>query len=430
MPTVHLTKRSDTYTTSTNRDMTVFGYEGKDIIKTGSGDDSLFGGEDPDYLNSGDGDDLLEGGEGGDSLDGGDGIDTATYATSNGSVIVDLATGKGIGGDAEGDYLKNIENLTGSNYKDYLKGDGNDNVLNGLGGNDALFGRDGNDLLDGGIGGDWLDGGSGIDTATYAASTAAVRVDLEAGKGTGGHAEGDYLTKIENLIGSDFDDKLSGNQYANVLEGGDGNDLLVGRNGLDTLIGGNGDDELEGGRHADVLDGGAGMDMASYEFSSSGVHVDLMTGMASGGDAQGDTLISIESLKGSAFDDVLIGTNYDNTIIAGDGDDVIRAGDGIDEIWSGDGNDLFIFDENDDNNSIIGWNIEGIADFVAGGTDDVLDLTNSGSGYQSLQDVLDNSTVITGTGGQFGTMIDLGPSGGVLLMGVMPTDLTTDDFIF
>lgn len=430
MPTIVLSKRNDVFTTSSSRDYTIYALAGADTVKTGAGNDSLFGGEGNDYLNSGKGDDLLEGGEGADTLDGGLGTDTATYASSNASVFVDLAAGTGRGGDAEGDKLSGIENLTGSNLKDYLWGDSNDNVLNGLGGNDALFGRAGNDVLTGGAGGDWIVGGSGNDTASYTSSAAGVNVNLETGKGSGGDAQGDYLQEVENLIGSGFDDNLTGDKYDNVLEGRSGNDNLSGLAGTDHLKGGSGDDVLEGGRDGDVIDGGSGLDTASYASSSMGVIVNLMTGSASGGDAQGDQLISIENLTGSAHDDLLTGSNGDNVIMGGDGDDVIRGGDGVDEIWGGAGNDLFVFDENDDNGSIIGWNLEGIGDFVAGGTEDVIDLTNSGSGLQSLQDVLANSLVVTGPGGQFGTLIDFGPSGGVLLQGVMPTDLTSADFIF
>jgi Ca2+-binding RTX toxin-like protein len=430
MPTVTLSRRSDQYTTSSSRDYTVFGLEGNDTIKTGSGDDSLFGGEGKDYLNSGKGDDLLEGGAGGDQLNGGLGNDTATYATSDAGVFVDLAAGTGKGGHAEGDKLSNIENLTGSDFKDYLWGDSKDNVLSGLGGNDALFGGDGDDTLIGGEGGDWMVGGSGVDTASYEGSSAGVDVNLDTGRGYGGDAQGDYIQQVENLTGSSHDDSLTGNKFNNVLEGKAGDDLLFGLDGNDDLRGGAGDDVLEGGRDGDKIDGGSGTDIASYASSSSGVVVNLMNGTASGGDAQGDQLTSIEGVIGSAFADHLTGSNRDDIIKGGAGDDVIRGGDGIDEIWGGAGNDRFVFDENDDNGSIIGWNIEGIGDFVAGGTEDVIDLTNSGSGFSSLQDVLSNSQVMTGAGGQFGTLIDLGPSGGVLLMGVMPTDLTTADFIF
>ena len=52
-------------------------------------------------------------------------------------------TGLGSVGDAAGDTLANIENLTGSNFDDVLEGNGGNNVLaggtNGLGGDTASY---------------------------------------------------------------------------------------------------------------------------------------------------------------------------------------------------------------------------------------------------------------------------------------------------
>ena len=49
------------------------------------------------------------------------------------------------------------------------------------------------------------------------------------------------------------------------------------------------------------------MDRAVYFGSAAGVTVDLSTTLGTGGDAEGDVLIGIEYLTGSAHDDVLIG---------------------------------------------------------------------------------------------------------------------------
>ncbi len=61
------------------------------------------------------------------------------------------------------------------------------------------------------------------------------------------------------------------------------------------------------GAGADRLSGGSGTDTASYAASAAGVAVDLTTGFGSGGDAQGDILILIETLIGSAYNDTLAG---------------------------------------------------------------------------------------------------------------------------
>ena len=100
------------------------------------------------------GNDTLEGGAGADVLDGGAGTDAATYRTSTSGVNVNLATGTGSGGDAQGDLLANIENVTGSAYADSLAGSNGDNLLVGGGGNDVLDGGLGNDTAYGGQGDD------------------------------------------------------------------------------------------------------------------------------------------------------------------------------------------------------------------------------------------------------------------------------------
>ena len=65
---------------------------------------------------------------------------------------------------AFGDRLGGIQNLTGSNHKDTLTGDGDPNVLKGGGGNDTLVGAEGDDKLYGGAGRDSLSGDVGADT--------------------------------------------------------------------------------------------------------------------------------------------------------------------------------------------------------------------------------------------------------------------------
>ena len=54
------------------------------------------------------------------------------------------------------------------------------------------------------------------------------------------------------------------------------------------------------------------------------------TGRPSGGDAEGDTLESIEHLTGSAHDDTLTGNAGPNVLEGGDGADTLDGGDGID----------------------------------------------------------------------------------------------------
>jgi Ca2+-binding RTX toxin-like protein len=173
--------------------------ENGDIIDARGGDDTVYG------LG---GDDLIIGGYGADHLDGGTGVDTASYAESYAGVYVDLASGKGRNGTAEGDTLAAVENLTGSWHNDTLVGDSGDNKLRGLGGDD---------LLTGGGGRDWLQG-------------------------------------------EDGNDRLKGGGGDDILQGGDGNDTLRGEEGDDWLYGGLGDDDIVGGAGLDYMRGHEGAD--------------------------------------------------------------------------------------------------------------------------------------------------------------------------
>ncbi len=202
------------------------GTDGSDEINGLAGNDQLAGLA---------GNDSLTGGAGADTLDGAAGVDTAVYSASSAAVAVNLATGEGSGGEAEGDRLSNIENLTGSAFADSLTGNDGANQLVGLAGNDTLFGGAGNDTLGGGAGADTLDGAAGVDTAVYSASTAAVIVNLATGEGSGGEAEGDRLSSIENLTGSAFADNLTGDDGTNQLAGLAGNDILTGGAGDDVF---------------------------------------------------------------------------------------------------------------------------------------------------------------------------------------------------
>ena len=84
--------------------------------------------------------------------------------------------------------------------------------------------------------------------ASSCSGAAAVTVNLLTGVNTGGDAQGDTLTGIENIFGSNAGaDNLTGNGGNNVLNGYGGNDTLNGGAGNDTLNGGLGNDTLAAG---------------------------------------------------------------------------------------------------------------------------------------------------------------------------------------
>ena len=137
-------------------------------------------------------------------------------------------------------------------------------------------------------------------------------------------------TLIEKFWAGSGDDAVIGNSADNNLAG-----LL----GDDTLVGGDGDDWLSGGSGADRLQGGAGQDWASYYWSDPGVRVNLGTGEAVGGEADGDTLYGIENLRGSAHDDELTGNDGGNELLGIDGNDTLSGGAGDDWLYGGAGAD-------------------------------------------------------------------------------------------
>ena len=196
-------------------------------------------------VNGSAGDDLIVAGPGNDLIDGGGGANTVSYDGAAAGVKAAIMDGPQKTSGSGIDTLVSVQDLIGSDYADTLKGGVGNNILVGGAGIDALKGMDGDDLLAGGTGNDSLAGGSGIDTASYFDAPAAVTVNLtlKVAQDTGGGGI-DLLSSIENLTGSEFDDRLTGDSKANRLVGGLGNDILIGGGGADMLYGGDGADQF------------------------------------------------------------------------------------------------------------------------------------------------------------------------------------------
>jgi Ca2+-binding RTX toxin-like protein len=278
-------------------------------------DDTLTGDSGYNTLDGGAGNDTLIGGAGVNFLIGGEGIDTASYAGSASGVDANLLTSRGFGFGTGQDTYYEIENLTGSDHNDTLIGDGNNNTLNG---------GKGNDILMGGAGDDILEGGEGIDTASYKDTENygfGVIVDLgKSGTWQGTLSAGtDKLSGIENLTGSKYNDFLVGDGNDNILNGGKGNDSLWGQGGQDT---------------------------ASYDDAESRVTVDLriVSGYQNTSGAGQDSLLGIENLTGSNYNDILIGDGNNNTLSGGAGDDTL---------YGYAGNDTFVWDNTVKNADVI-----------------------------------------------------------------------------
>lgn len=403
--------------------------------------DAIFGGPGDDRLNGLGGNDTLVGGSGADILRGGSGFDTADYSGSTLGLLIDMIVPSRNTGDAAGDMLISIELIKGSEFADDLRGDGLPNILDGGRGDDWLMGRDGddtlvggdgNDNLLGGAGADFIDGGAGTDRVNYSDATGSVTVDMLNPLLNQGTATGDILVSIENVLGSNWGDKITGDDLANFIDGGGGDDIvfgsggadiLMGRTGDDYLVGGDGNDVLFGGNGADTLIGGAGVDRANYSDSSLGVTVDLLDPSLNSGFAKGDVLMEIENLQGGMGNDSLYGDDNSNQLIGGKGDDVLMGRSGNDVLNSGDGNDVLFGGSGDDrltggNGSdeflfSAGSGVDRILDFSS--VDDVLTLSLNLPAIQGLtpSEVVSNCARIVGSD----TMLDFGGGDTIVLVG-------------
>jgi Ca2+-binding RTX toxin-like protein len=202
---------------------------------------------------------------------------------------VNLASGRANDGQGGTDTLISIEQVRGTAGNDTIIGDGVDNIFRGNAGSDSL------------------DGGAGTgDVADYAFATAAVSVNLTTGRANDGQGGTDTLANIERVWGSAF---------------------------ADTLIGGAGNDVLRGNAGNDSINGGAGSaDVADYRNATTGISVNMATGVVQDGQGGNDTLNGIEQIWGSTFNDSMLGGNSSDFFVGSSGADTFSGGSGIDSV--------------------------------------------------------------------------------------------------
>jgi len=257
----------------------------------------------------------FRGNGGNDFIDGKDGEDRVDYSTAAAGVNVKLGTGAAAGTAADGtdsnsavdgiqagtDTLVNIENVRGSRFADTLTGGG--------GAQNAGTAYD-YEVFEGEAGNDIIDGKDGTDIAAYTRSLAGVNVNLATGVALDGWGTQDSLTSIEMVVGSDFADTLTGSNTTLTTE------------------------QFRGGAGDDIIDGAGGNDKVQYSSSPDAVYVNLAGGTANDGYGGVDTLISVNQVRGSMFNDTLIGGNpADDALEAFEGiggDDYIDGGSGFD----------------------------------------------------------------------------------------------------
>ncbi|QRG08712.1 calcium-binding protein [Xanthobacter dioxanivorans] len=254
---------------------------------------------------------------------------------------------------------------------------------------EALIANAGNDTITGNSAANgYIDGGAGNDTIT-----------------------GGALDDI--LIGGDGADTIHGGTGADYIQGGNDADTLYGDDAADTLKGNDGDDILVGGTGADILDGGAGSDTASYTTDSAGVTVNLLTGVATGGEAAGDQLSNIEVVVGGSGNDTLTGNASANTLNGaagadtlngGDGDDVIIGGAGADTMDGGAGIDTLSYD-----GSTTAIKVAlGEAGIQATSTDTVTTADDYGDKFTNFENIIGGTKADTFTGNSLDNVLSGG----------------------
>jgi len=308
-----------------------------------------------------------------------------------------VASIEGITGTIRQDYI------AGSEADNVFQGEEGDDVLIGNGGNDELIGDAGADILDGGEGNDQvnyraetahfkhLPGAHGVIVNLSSEMLEGVSVagiattDVAAGTAIDTHGELDQLSSIERINGSEHDDLIVGGNQRDELHGREGNDELRGGRGEDELQGGAGDDLLVGGGaddfDADFFVGGRGDDTivggenanehnrvqyngeTEWGDNDPGMHgvivnlsnaalegvsvagiatTDVAAGTAIDSYGDTDTLINIQNVDGTEYDDILVGDDTRNDLNGRAGNDQLFGGLDEDDLKGGAGDDLLV----------------------------------------------------------------------------------------
>jgi Ca2+-binding RTX toxin-like protein len=277
---------------------------------TGAGNDTVLGGNGANVYIDGAGSDLYVGGRVSHNIDF---IYDAVNFSGSPDAIRLLLTG-GVGsfgsraahlGSGDVDRLVNVETITGTDEDDMFTVSATFRNKEGTGRN-------------------WIEGGGGNDTIAGNGQTLifffgaedAVYVDLGLGvarslNGLPGddpaHIGVDAFSGVNAVAGSDFDDRLIGSDSdrAEIFDGGKGDDTIDGGGGLHDRY------EIETPPFGAIVDLSGPVGFASLVFFDGSI---LST----------DTLLNIEEVSATEFDDDITMSAVDNVAIGKNGNDLIR----------------------------------------------------------------------------------------------------------
>ncbi|MCA0404937.1 MAG: hypothetical protein LCH39_02135 [Proteobacteria bacterium] len=289
------------------------------------------------------------GSAGADTIIGNGGIDTVDYSGSSAGVNINLLTGQGQGGQAEGDNLSDITNVIGSaTGNNTLIGTANANLLQGGAGNDVITGNGGADTLLAGAGNDTVtyaggeatvEGGTGNDTLVM---LTGANVNLNAADQTSGDATA--VSGFENIDAAAVTTGMTvtGQTGDNRITTGSGNDVIDGGGGLDVINAGGGNDSVAYHGSEASLDGGTGTNTLVLREQ---VSIDLSAADQTLNDTTATTrFTNVDATTLTAAQPVTItGNTLANVILGGAGDTTIDGNGGADTIVTGAGNDRITY---------------------------------------------------------------------------------------
>ena len=225
------------------------------------------------------------------------------------------------------------DTITGTN------GDDNQGLVGFDAGNDVYNMLDGNDWMFAGLGNDTYNGGAGFDVLSFdetnyiqgAVATRGATINVQTGVVLDPWGGTDRVSLIEEFRGSRLGDSFIGSNTER--------DRFMGLRGRDIIDGGANSFDAGGAMTEDRRDE-ARYDRDLRDGGRLGIVVDLETSFV-GGSVRGtirdgfghmDTVIDIERVVGTRFNDTFVGSRMDNVFRGGEGRDSYRGEAGFDAV--------------------------------------------------------------------------------------------------